>query len=130
MAVPHFIFTKFANSFSVHITNLEELCVEQIRDIEAFVNARKGIFDFNSYTFAIQKRLEFSEFVLLIEKSSIRAICQEQSSSLQQKKRIEYGKYKGMCYSEIPDTYLLWLKSNYIGKDRDTIEAELKFREQ
>jgi hypothetical protein len=128
MAVPYLIFTKFANSFSVHVKNLEELSVEQILDIEAFVNARKGIFDFNSYTFAIQKRLEFSEFVLLIEKSSINAVCEEKISNMAQKEKVEFGKYKGMYYLELPDSYLLWLKGNYGGKDRDIIDAEIKFR--
>ncbi|MDD5400113.1 MAG: DUF3820 family protein [Sulfurimonas sp.] len=129
MAVPYFIFTKFSNSFSVYVKNLEELSVEQIQNIEAFVRARKGIFDFSSYTFVIQKRLEFSEFISLIENSFIDSVCQEKSLNVQQRERVEFGKYRGMLYCDIPDSYLLWLKSNYMGKDRDTIEAELKFRE-
>ena len=110
MAVPYFIFTKFANSFSVHVKNLEELCVEQIRDIEAFVSARKGIFDFNSYTFAIQKRLEFNEFVSLVQRTSLEATCEEKIINIQQRERVEFGKYKGMLYCDLPDSYLLWLK--------------------
>lgn len=125
----HFIFTKFSNSFSVYVKNLEQLSVSQIQNIEAFVEARNGIFDFNSYIFTIQKRLEFSEFVALIEKSSIEAIFEEKDINIQQNKRVEFGKYKGMSYGDVPDAYLLWLKSNYQGKDRDTIEAELRFRE-
>ncbi|MDD5372184.1 MAG: DUF3820 family protein [Sulfurimonas sp.] len=129
MAVPYFIFTKFSNSFSVFVKNLEELSVEQIQNIEAFVRTRKGVFDFSSYTFIIQKRLEFCEFILLMEKSSINAICEEKSLNVQQRERVEFGKYKGMLYCDLPDSYLLWLKSNYMGKDRDVVEAELKFRE-
>lgn len=128
MAVPYFIFTKFSNSFSVYVKNLEELSVEQIQNIEAFVRVRKGVFDFSSYTFVIQKRLEFSEFVLLAEKSSINAACEEKISNTAQKERVEFGKYRGMSYSELPDSYLLWLNSNYIGKDRAIIDAEIKFR--
>lgn len=129
MAKAHFIFTKYSNSISVHVKNLEQLSVAQIQDIEAFVKERKGIFDFGSYTFTIQKKLEFSEFLALITKSSIDAICEEKSLNVQQRERVEFGKYKGMLYCDIPDSYLLWLKSNYSGKDRDTIEAEIKFRE-
>lgn len=129
MAKAHFIFTKYSNSISVHVKNLEQLSVAQIQDIEAFVRERKGIFDFNSYTFTIQKKLEFNEFFALIAKSSIDATCEEKSLNVQQRERVEFGKYKGMLYCDIPDSYLLWLKSNYMGKDRDTIEAELKFRE-
>ena len=129
MAKAHFIFTKYSNSISVHVKNLEQLSVAQIQDIEAFVRTRKGIFDFGSYTFTIQKKLEFSEFLALITKSSIDAICEEKSLNVQQRERVEFGKYKGMLYCDIPDSYLWWLKSNYSGKDRDTIEAEIKFRE-
>lgn len=129
MAVPYFIFTKFHNSFSVHVKNLEELSVEQIQNIEFFVRARKGLFDFSSYTFVLQKKLEFGEFVLLIKKSSINAVCEEKISNIEQKDIVEFGKYKGMRYSELPDSYLLWLKSNYMGKDRVIIDAEIKFRE-
>ncbi len=125
---PHFVFTKFHNSFSVQVTNLEELSVYQIKEIESFVQQRKGIFDFNIYTFVIQKRLEFNEFLLLLQKSEIDAVCEENFLKIQQTQKVEFGKYKGLTYSELPDSYLLWLKSNYSGKNREIIEAELKFR--
>lgn len=125
---PHFIFTKLHNSFSVYVKNLEQLSVEQIRRIEAFALQRKGIFDFNTYTFVIQKRLEFEEFVLLLQKSDLDALCEENFLKTQQTQRVEFGKYKGLAYSDLPDSYLLWLKSNYNGKNREIIDAELKFR--
>ncbi len=124
----HFVFTKFHNSFSVHVENLEQLSVEQIKTIESFVKQRNGLFDFNTYAFVIQKRLEFSEFVSLLQKSEIDAICEENFFKVQQTQKIEFGKYKGLAYSDLPDSYLLWLKSNYNGKNRETIDAELKFR--
>ena len=55
MTKPYFIFTKYANSFSVHIQNLEQLSVEQIQNIQTFVEQRKGVFDFETYSFVIQK---------------------------------------------------------------------------
>lgn len=125
---PHYIFTKLYNSFSVHVANLEQLSVSQIQRIEFFVKERKGIFDFSTYTFVIQKKLEFEEFVLLLKKSEIDALCEENFLKTQQTQKIEFGKYKGLAYSDLPDSYLLWLKSNYSGKNRDTIDAELKFR--
>ncbi|MCK4736994.1 MAG: DUF3820 family protein [Sulfurimonas sp.] len=124
----HFIFTRYAHSFSVHVKNLQELSVEQIQQIEAFVKARNGVFDFDAYSFAIQKKLEFDEFISLIENSNISSTCEEKKLKVQQKTKVEFGKYKGMFYSDIPDSYLLWLKSNYRGKDRDIIDAELNFR--
>jgi hypothetical protein len=128
MSKPHFLFTKYVNSISVHVKNLEELSVAQIQSIEAFVRERKGIFDFNTYTFTIQKRLEFNEFISLLQNSSLDATCEEKIINIRQRERVEFGKYKGMFYCDLPDAYLLWLKSNYMGKDRDIVEAELKFR--
>ncbi|QOY53274.1 putative quorum-sensing-regulated virulence factor [Candidatus Sulfurimonas baltica] len=128
MAKPHFIFTKYTNSFSVHVDNLEQLSVQQIQQIEAFVSERNGIFDFNTYTFVIKKRLEFNEFILLLEHILLEAVCEEKILKIQQKSKVEFGKFKGMFYSDIPDAYLLWLKSNYRGKDRSIIEAEVSFR--
>lgn len=124
----HLIFTRYTNSFSVLVKNLEDLSVEQIQEIEAFVSNRNGIFDFDTYTFTIQKKLEFNEFVSLIEYTSLKATCEEIVLKIQQKVKVEFGKYKGMFYSDIPDAYLLWLKSNYRGKDRDIVDAELSFR--
>ncbi len=128
MGKAHFIFTKYADSFSVHVKNLEQLGVEQIQEIEAFVMVRKGIFDFNSYTFTIHKRLEFEEFLALVQTVLPQTQCEEKIINIHQRERVEFGKYKGVLYCDLPDSYLLWLKSNYTGKDRETIDAELKFR--
>lgn len=128
MKKANFIFTKYSQSFSVHVKNLEELSVEQIQAIEKFVAARNGVFDFDTYTFAIHKKLEFDEFVLLINHSEIIATCEEKILNVQQRAKVEFGKYRGMSYSDVPDAYLIWLKSNYRGKDRDIVDAELNFR--
>ncbi|ABB44317.1 hypothetical protein Suden_1039 [Sulfurimonas denitrificans DSM 1251] len=125
----HFVFTKHQNSFSVHVKNLELLLVEQIKEIETFVELRRGFFDFNTYTFSIKKRVEFIEFKALVETIFTDSFCEEVVLKIPQKNRVEYGKYKGMIYCDLPDVYLLWLKSNYHGKDREIIEAELKSRD-
>lgn len=124
----HLIFTKYPNSFSVHVQNLEELTVDQIQALESFVHIRDGVFDFDTYNFAIQKRLDFNEFVTLLKFSSIDANCEEKRLTAKQNSKIEFGKYKGMAYSDVPDSYLLWLKSNYRGKDRDIIDSEISYR--
>jgi hypothetical protein len=128
MAKAHFIFTKYANSFSVYVKNLEELSVEQIQEIEEFVSNRKGFFDFDTYSFTIQKKIEFYEFVTLLKHVGIHNFCEEKELITQTKARVDFGKYKGMQYSELPDAYLVWLKSNYRGKDRSLIDNELKNR--
>ncbi len=125
---PQFAFIKHTNSFSVRIENLEQLSVEQIKKIQAFVANRKGVFDFEAYSFAIQKRLEFDEFVALLMHSEIDAECQEIEMVRKSYAKIDFGKYKGMRFSELPDSYLIWLKGNYRGKDRETIDAALKSR--
>ena len=121
-------FTKFTNSFSVRIVNLEKLSVEQIQELELFVKQRKGIFDFNTYSFVIQKRLEFKEFVSLIQTTEIQANCTENIIERKSEPRVGFGQYKGMQYNELPDSYMLWLKSNYRGYEKETIDKELKRR--
>ena len=121
-------FTKLSNSFNVRVQNLEKLSVEQIQELQEFVTKRKGIFDFNTYSFVIQKRLEFAEFVALIEGTEIKANCVENIIEKKTEPRVGFGQYKGMQYNELPDSYMLWLKSNYRGYDRETIDKELKRR--
>lgn len=128
MTNPYFIFTKYSNSFSVHIQNLEQLSVEQIQEIQSFVSARKGVFDFETYSFVIQKRLDYSEFISLLKHVGLEAKCEERNLVFKTNVRIDFGQYKGMFYNELPDTYLQWLKGNYRGKDREIIDMELKNR--
>ncbi len=128
MPKPHFIFTQLHNSFRVHIPNLESLQISDIQTIEAFVKERKGYFDFNSYSFVIQKRLEYEEFEKLIKKSALDVTLQNAPLQQAEKPRVGFGQYKGVYYSELPDSYLLWLKNNYMGSQKKFIEAEIKRR--
>lgn len=123
-----FEFTRSKNSFSVHVQNLEKLSVEQIKQIEDFVYKRNGVFDFNTYSFVIQKKIEFNEFVSLLKYSNLEANCKEIIKVASTTKRVEFGKYKGMLFSELPDSYLLWLRKNYSGSQRELIDNELKSR--
>ena len=128
MPKAHFIFTNHQNSFSVNVKNLEELTVSQIQEIELFVAKRKGVFDFSTFTFVIQKRIEFNEFISLVKHSNIDAMFQERIFQKKEQSRVGFGQYKGMQYSDIPGSYLLWLKSNYRGPDKEYIDTELKRR--
>ena len=128
MNKPLFVFTQNKNSFSVYIENLEQLLVKQIKEIEDFVSLRNGIFDFNTYTFVIQKKLEFNEFISLLKYSGIDASFKEKILKVKNSEKIEFGKYKGMFFSELPDAYLLWLKKNYRGSQRDIIDNEVSNR--
>ncbi len=123
-----FTFTQYAKSFSVYIKNLEQLTVEQIQEIENFVKRRKGIFNFNTYSFSIQKKIEFQEFVELVEQSNIAATYKEHIIQIKSQPRVGFGQYKGMQYNELPNSYMLWLKTNYRGQDRDIIDKELSRR--
>ncbi len=128
MSKPFFVFTAFKSSFRVIVKNLEALSVSQIQDIQEFVSARKGVFDFHTYSFSIQKRLEFREFVKLVELSTIDATCEENPLVVQVKPRVSFGHYKGMLYSELPDSYILWLKNNYSGSQKTLLDDELSKR--
>ncbi|WP_415398468.1 putative quorum-sensing-regulated virulence factor [Sulfurimonas sp. CS5] len=128
MTKAHLVFTKYHNSYRVDVRNLEQLSVEQIQELQNFVESRKGIFDFTSYSFVIQKRIEFHEFMTLIQYSNIKARCEENIITVKSQPRVGFGQYKGMQYSDLPDSYMLWLKTNYRGYDRELVEAELKKR--
>ncbi len=128
MVKAQFIFTKQRNSFSVHVKNLEKLSVEQIQEIQEFVKVRNGIFDFNNYSFSIQKKIEFNEFIVLVSSSNIEATCSENIIIQKQQPRVGFGQYKGMFYSELPDSYMLWLKNSYRGQDKEIIDKELQKR--
>ncbi|WP_297483758.1 DUF3820 family protein [Sulfurimonas sp.] len=123
------IFTEHLNSFSVFVKNLEQLSVVQIQELQKFVLVRHGYFDFNSFSFSIQKRITMTEFKKLIFSLNIDAIVtQKEVLQTTSSKQVNFGKYKGMLYSEVPDSYLLWLKKNYNGEDRAIIVSELKKR--
>jgi len=128
MSKPILVFTAFKNSFRVVVKNLESLSVIQIQDIEKFVSTRKGVFDFTTYSFVIQKKIEFKEFVKIIKLSTLDASCIDNPVVSQVKPRVSFGQYKGMLYSELPDSYLLWLKENYSGAQKSILQEELKNR--
>jgi hypothetical protein len=128
MPKPHFVFTQLQNSFRVHIPNLEELRVSDIQAIEAFVQQRKGYFDFNSYSFVIQKRLEYEAFEKLIKESNLDGVLQNAPLQQPTEPRVGFGQYKGLFYSELPDSYLLWLQNNYRGIERAFLEKEIAKR--
>ena len=128
MQKPKFIFTSYRNSFKVFVENLEKLSVEQIQNIEKFVEIRKGVFDFSTYTFVIQKKIEFEEFEKLIKLLSLNIVLINNPVKEIQRERVGFGQYKGMYYSELPDSYLIWLKGNYHGSDKKIIDSEIKRR--
>ena len=122
------VFTKKRNHFVVNIQNMEKLSVQQIQELQSFVKFRNGIFDFEKYEFTINKRIEFYEFESLLKHAQIDAKCSEHIIYAQTQPRVGFGQYKGMQYNELTDSYMLWLKTNYRGKDRETIDKELKKR--
>ncbi|WP_297441189.1 DUF3820 family protein [Sulfurimonas sp.] len=128
MPKPLFVFTQYKNSFSVHIPNLEELSVEQIKQSQDFVQQRHGYFDFSTYSFSIQKKINFEEFSKIVLLSELNAIMQENKTIVKSMQKISFGKYKGLLYSELPDSYLKWLKTNYMGREREEIALEIQSR--
>ena len=55
----------------------------------------------------------------------------ECSNKIIQKKpssKIGFGQYKGMNFNDLTDSYMLWLKTNYRGYDREKVDEELKKR--
>jgi len=125
MLKPHFIFTRHKEHISVYVQNLEKLSVVQIKNIEAFVHVRNGHFDFTTYTFTLNKKLELTEFIKLLQTLHVEASVEEDKPMLLSNARIGFGQYKGLYYIELPDSYLLWLRNNYVGNDREIICNEI-----
>jgi hypothetical protein len=128
MPIPKLIFTKHHNSFNVKVKNMELLEVAQIKQLQDFVKMRKGIFDFQTYSFTINKKIQYLEFIDLLKHLNIDANVDEEIFIVKKNIKIEFGQYKGMFFSELPNSYLLWLKSSYAGKNRDNIDMEIKSR--
>ncbi len=128
MAKALFVFSSKRDSFEVHVPNLESLSVKEIQVIEDFVQNRKGVFDFSTYSFSIPKRMEYSEFLKLVDALSLDVCCSNKHLLKEVHPRIGFGHYKGMHYSELPDSYLLWLQKNYSGEDKEIILEEIKDR--
>ena len=128
MPIPKLIFTKYHDSFNVEIKNMELLEVLQIKQLQDFVKIRKGIFDFQTYSFKINKKIQYTDFIDLLKHLNIDANVEENILKVKQNIKVDFGKYKGMFFSELPDSYLLWLKSSYMGKNRDDIDVEIKSR--
>jgi len=128
MPKPHFIFTQYKNSLRVDIPNLEALDITTIQNIEKFVAIRKGYFDFATYSFVLQKRLEYEAFQEVVKASGLDVEFEHNQIEQEIKPRVSFGQYKGLFYSELPDSYLIWLKNNYRGKDKTIIEYEAKNR--
>lgn len=122
------VFTNYAHSYKVNIPNLEELSVEQIKQLQEFVEFRNGMFDFNSYSFKIQKKIEYDDFVNLVQGLGIECNCKETKRVYKEVARIGFGQYKGMPVSDLPDSYLLWLKNNYHGEQKDVFSKEISKR--
>jgi len=128
MVKAQLVFTKYAHSYKVDIPNLEELSVQQIKQLQDFVSFRNGMFDFDTYSFKIQKTLEYHEFVKLIKELNIESTCKENRELYKEIPRVGFGQYKGMPISDLPDSYLLWLKSNYHGEQKDIFLKEITKR--
>ncbi len=129
MVAAELLFTRYRASYTVYVKNMQELSVSQIQELEHFVSVRHGYFDFHTFSFSIQKKIGFKEFTKLLSSLDITAVVEEKIvKNTEDTAKINFGKYKGMLYNDLPDSYLLWLSKNYSGKDRNIITQELQNR--
>ncbi len=128
MPKAHLVFKSYKKFYTVNIPNLEELSVEQIKELQDFVSFRNGIFDFNNYSFSIQKTMEYNDFVSLVNHLGIDCKCEEKIELYKEIHRVGFGQYKGMPVCDLPDSYLLWLKNNYHGDQKDIFLKEIEKR--
>ena len=130
MALPLLRFVAYYDHYNIIVENLTELTVSQIQQLEKFAKDRRGGLDFVTAKIRIGQRISFEYFNHILELGGIKADTIESEVVLEKPKAavdavVGFGKYKGMHYSEIPNEYLLWLKQNYRGYERQNIEQEL-----
>lgn len=136
MVTPHLVYDQHRDYLLLTVTNLPQLSVSQIQELEAFAAARRGWFDFNFSCLHIEKRLGIEHVAKLFDAAGIVVSLDEREEKEDPKERprcnmnakIGFGKYRGHAYSEIPDAYLKWLKDNYYGPERLELDNELARR--
>lgn len=144
MEVIKLIFFEHKNSYTLHIVNLKQLSVEQIKLLEEFSSLRRGIFDFEKERISIQKRLKQEDVEKLFQLLKIdveflepqrvmknKLEVQQTSKRTQDSKpsaKVTFGKHKGKLYSDLPDNYLQWLVKNYNGSENEHISNEVMRR--
>lgn len=136
MARPLLRFIAFYDHCKIRVENLEALTVPQIQKLEAFALQRRSRLDFATSEMVIWKRIDYAHFNRLIEASGIAADTVESeirkpaasSEAVTPDPVVGFGKHRGMRYRDLPEHYLMWLKSNYSGPERGFIEAELSRR--
>ena len=132
MALPLLRFVAYKDYYTVRIENLTRLSVPQIRQLEAYAVERRSVLDFSTASMRIWKRIDYAHFNKTLELAGIDADTIESEvvhpHPPMDNPVIGFGKYKGMHYADLPEEYLLWLKHNYNGPQRQTIEQELRNR--
>ena len=134
MAVPLLRFIPHRDYFDVIVENLTSLTVPQIQAIEQFATQRRSQLDFDTSSFRIYKRIDFDHFNRLLDSVGIIADTIESEIKYSEPSTdhdlppedpvVSFGKYKGQRMSQLPDHYLSWLKKNYNGPMRNSIEYE------
>ncbi len=133
MVTPKLVYEQRRDYLLLRVTNLTQLSVAQIQELEQFAAARRGWFDFNTSQIHIEKRLELEQLSKLLDSVGITASVEEKEEAVEAPKcnvnaKIGFGKYRGHAYSEIPDAYMMWLKGNYYGPERQEVDNELARR--
>ena len=132
MTVPKLRFVAYSEYYTIIVENLALLSVDQIKELEAFAAQRRGRLDFATSAFRIGKRISFEHFNKTLELCGIKADTIESEPVNQitpaSNTPVGFGQYKGMSYSELPQEYLLWLKHNYRGREREFVDQELQSR--
>ncbi len=129
MALPLLQFVAYSNFYDIIIENLPSLTVSQIQQLEKFASDRRGRLDFSTSRIRVYKRIDYDHFNRTLELSGIKADTIESEVVVAVPVKvvdalIGFGKYRGTSYSELPVDYLLWLKQNYQGHERQYIEQE------
>ncbi|MDF1881241.1 hypothetical protein JHD50_07990 [Sulfurimonas sp. MAG313] len=126
-------YTQYSKQFICKIQNINELSVQTLQELENFASTRSGSLDYTKESFCIPKRIALSHVQELFKLKGLDVFITEEEAKRQRISNmatINFGKYKGTKWTDLDDTYLLWLSKNLNSDDRQIAISELESRKQ
>ncbi|HIC44744.1 MAG TPA: hypothetical protein EYO73_10855 [Sulfurimonas sp.] len=124
-------YTQYSKQFTCKIENIGELSIQTLQELEAFASQRSGSLDYSKESFSIPKRIEIQHLQELFQLKGMDVFITQKEAQKHfavNTSIINFGKFKGTKWSDLEDTYLLWLTKNLNSDDRQTAIRELERR--
>jgi len=120
------------------IKNFEDLDENGIQELIEFAERRGGFFREDLKRFSIRKRAPIEYLEDIFKRSGIDACITEPQYDVFRPARnmppkelettINFGKYKGEKWGDLPDDYLMWIKGAMQGQNSDIAKSIISYR--